>query len=255
MITEQDIAQARQAAEDAATAVAAAEARRPDVGAGEQWGAAKSRQGQATAALERLLREHAEQQKTAETRRRVEKSSETRELVQRMAADLADRQREAVERMALAEAVLADALDGVGAYDAAIREAAETLNGLGLTMPDGADHATGGRPDGVRLDGRWWARPRVPDVLPQITGRVAAARLGDPRYRPPAHHSLAPLFDAVPQLQRVDLPRPRPQIGEVRGAPVYLAHGEKAPEGSTRHVEYEVWRQQQREEAERHGVR
>ena len=242
MITELDLERARTAVEDAARAVAKAEERGPDA-----WATARARHGHAAARLDRLTGDLAAQQATEERRAKTEASPTTRKLLDRMGGELAASAKLASEKFAAAQASLVDAVDAAVAHDQAVKRHAASLAELGLTIRDGDRYDNGAHRDGVRIGAVDWLRPRVHGLLPFLAGRVAAARLNDPRYLPQPHHSLAVLLAAVPSPPAADLPRPRYESAKPEGAPVFLAHGEKKPAGSTRHFEYDEWRAMERE--------
>jgi multidrug efflux pump subunit AcrA (membrane-fusion protein) len=251
MVSAADIERARRAVELAGVAVQAAEAMPPSETAGTVWGNARSRQDQAQAALERLLHQAKVDQAAAAARAKTEKTEKAN--LDAMAAELAAAAADLTTAAQAAQDALVAVLDAASAYDELVRQHAATLAGVGLSIADGEDHETGARRHDTRVRGTWYLRIPVREVLPWLSARVTLARLGRARglINRPADRRIATMLADVTDVPPGSLPQPAPSVQppvEPPGAMVLLPYGAKAPEGSTRHLD---WRQmnEQREAA------
>ncbi|MWA05816.1 hypothetical protein F8568_036770 [Actinomadura sp. LD22] len=137
---------------------------------------------------------------------------------------------------AAAQAAMVELLDAGAAHDELVQHTAAELVRCGLPLSDGSgvDHQTGGTRGAVRLRGAWWTGVEPSSLAVWVLHRVAVARL--PRLHGLTRHlqhfgrrlelDARPdgLLDKVPALAAARVRElPRPEIGEVHGAPVVFA--------------------------------
>lgn len=77
-----------------------------------------------------------------------------------------------------AQQALLELADASTAHNQMVRTTSADLTGRGLALVDGAEHATGGTRDGVRIRGTWWQTVDVGTLLVWALYRVVEARLG-----------------------------------------------------------------------------
>jgi hypothetical protein len=229
VITEQDIADAQKAADQAvreAVEVKAQAARiEPPLSTEQalQVAAAEIRAGNALERA-RLLRERFDADAAAAAARAEAKTAHAKDLARMVKEQAADD-----DTIAAAAAAYQDAaavlVDVVRARDKRLQQRAETLRGWGLKLADGEQDDVGVVAGGaVRLAGRWCLRFDVAVVKAFLDKRVELARLGRRRgFGPSLDWRVAGLLDGLPDLPpAADLPRPLvARTPPIQGAPIF----------------------------------